>query len=253
MSEKRVIKRYSNRKLYDKRESRYVTLEEIAKLVRAGEDIQVIDNETEEDLTAVTFAQIILEEEKRKTHLISTPFLRRLIRSGEARMQDLSDRATRSIEAIGEMTEKAGVAVREAVEGSGRALGDRLSLLEDLLDIPQKRLDALREAARKSIGRLRSNPVVRKELERIAASLHTLEEAIARVAEEEKGAEGQQAAGQQAAPEQAGEAAASRAEPSSEAAGSQRAEEKPAEEERDQARGGESQQEPIEEGKREVS
>ncbi|RMF21297.1 MAG: hypothetical protein D6760_09800 [Deltaproteobacteria bacterium] len=186
MADKRIIKRYTNRKLYDKLESRYVTLEEIAKLVRAGEDIQVIDNETEADLTAVTFAQIILEEEKRKTNLISVPFLRRLIRSGEARMQDLSDRATRSIEALGEMTEKAGEAVREAVGGGGKKLGDRLSLLDDLLDIPQKRLDALRETARRSVGKLRANPVVRKELERIAASLRTLEDAIARVAEEEE-------------------------------------------------------------------
>ncbi len=191
MADKRIIKRYTNRKLYDKLESRYVTLEEIAKLVRAGEDIQVIDNETEEDLTAVTYAQIILEEEKRKTNLISVPFLRRLIRTGEARMQDLSDRATRSIEALGEMTEKAGEVVREAVGGGGKTLGDRLSLLDDLLDIPQKRLDALRETARRSVGKLRSNPVVRKELERIAASLRTLEDAIARVGEEEKQEGGQ--------------------------------------------------------------
>ena len=60
MAAKRVVKRYTNRKLYDKQESRYVTLEEIARLVREGEDVGVIDNETEEDLTAVTFAQIIL-------------------------------------------------------------------------------------------------------------------------------------------------------------------------------------------------
>jgi polyhydroxyalkanoate synthesis repressor PhaR len=84
MSEKRIIKRYTNRKLYDKQESRYVTLEEIARLVRRGEDLKVVDNETDDDLTAVTLAQIILEEEKRKTHLLSVPFLRKLIRSGEA-------------------------------------------------------------------------------------------------------------------------------------------------------------------------
>ena len=97
MAEKRIIKRYTNRKQYDKQESRYVTLEEIARLVREGEDVAVIDNETEEDLTAVTFAQIILEEEKRKTNFISVPFLRKLIRSGEARVQDFS-------EALGDLT-----------------------------------------------------------------------------------------------------------------------------------------------------
>lgn len=61
----RVIKRYVNRKLYDTRESRYVTLQEIAVIVREGEDVKVIDNATKEDLTNVTLAQIIYEEEKR--------------------------------------------------------------------------------------------------------------------------------------------------------------------------------------------
>ena len=130
MATKRVIKRYTNRKLYDKQESRYVTLEEIARLVREGEDVAVIDNETEEDLTAVTFAQIILEEEKRKTNIISVPFLRKLIRSGEARVQDFS-------EAIGDLTGKAGERVREVVEGGGKAIGESLSLLDEILELPQ--------------------------------------------------------------------------------------------------------------------
>lgn len=60
----RVIKRYANRKLYDTRASRYVTLPQIAELVRAGEDVQIIDNRTKENLTSVTLAQIIYESEK---------------------------------------------------------------------------------------------------------------------------------------------------------------------------------------------
>jgi polyhydroxyalkanoate synthesis repressor PhaR len=60
----RVIKRYANRKLYDTRESRYVTLPQIAELVRLGEDVQIIDNRTKENLTSVTLAQIIYESEK---------------------------------------------------------------------------------------------------------------------------------------------------------------------------------------------
>ncbi len=177
MAEKRIIKRYSNRKLYDKQESRYVTLDEIARLVRQGEDVVVIDNETEEDLTAVTFAQIILEEEKRKTSFISVPFLRKLIRSGEARVQDFS-------EAIGDLTEKASERVREMFEGGGKAIGESLSLLDDVLELPQKRLEAIREKARRSVERLRMSPAVRKEVDRIVESLRTLEEAIARLSKE---------------------------------------------------------------------
>lgn len=184
MPERRVIKRYTNRKLYDKLESRYVTLEEIARLVRAGEDIQVIDNESDEDLTSVTFAQIILEEEKRKQNLVSVPFLRKLIRTGEARVQDFSDRASRGIEALGDLTEKAGERVREVVSG-GRALEGGRSLLDELFDLPQKRLAELGARAKEQVDKIRGNPTVKRELERIAASLHTLEEAVAKMAEDD--------------------------------------------------------------------
>ena len=59
-----VIKRYSNRKLYDTQESRYVTLEEIEEMIRAGREISVVDAASGEDLTSVTLTQIILENER---------------------------------------------------------------------------------------------------------------------------------------------------------------------------------------------
>lgn len=61
----RLIKRYANRKLYDTRDSRYVTLLQIAEYVRQGEDVSIIDNTTKEDLTNVTLAQIVYEEERK--------------------------------------------------------------------------------------------------------------------------------------------------------------------------------------------
>jgi polyhydroxyalkanoate synthesis repressor PhaR len=74
-----VIKRYSNRKLYDTQGSRYVTLLEIAEYVRAGEDVQVIDNATKEDKTDVTLALIISEELKARPKGIPLATLRSLI------------------------------------------------------------------------------------------------------------------------------------------------------------------------------
>jgi polyhydroxyalkanoate synthesis repressor PhaR len=93
----RVIKRYANRKLYDTRDSRYVTLLQIAEFVRGGEDVSIIDNTTKEDLTNVTLAQIVYEEERktgeeaRKTSpTVST--LRGLIQhSGERLMTTLRE------------------------------------------------------------------------------------------------------------------------------------------------------------------
>jgi polyhydroxyalkanoate synthesis repressor PhaR len=60
-----LIKKYANRKLYDTRTSHYVTLDEIAQLVRDGHDIRVVDRDTGNDITQVILSQIVLTEEKR--------------------------------------------------------------------------------------------------------------------------------------------------------------------------------------------
>jgi len=90
-----VIKRYSNRKLYDTQESRYVTLEELEEMIRAGREISVVDAASGEDLTSVTLTQIILENER--THRASLPsaFLHQLIKHGES-WQDFVQKSMRS-------------------------------------------------------------------------------------------------------------------------------------------------------------
>ena len=77
----RIIRRYSNRKLYDTQESHYVTLSQVAGLVRNGEEIRVIAKDTNSDLTAATLALIIFEEEKRGPRL-PVSGLRRIIQTG---------------------------------------------------------------------------------------------------------------------------------------------------------------------------
>lgn len=78
---KRMIKRYSNRKLYDTKDSRYVTLLQIAGMVREGEEVQIIDNNTKDDLTEVTLAQIIYEEQKAHSRSVPLQTLKELIHS----------------------------------------------------------------------------------------------------------------------------------------------------------------------------
>jgi polyhydroxyalkanoate synthesis repressor PhaR len=79
--EPKVIKRYTNRKLYDTVESRYVTLDEIAQMIKGGAEVKIIDNRTKEDLTSVTLAQIIFEEEKKRSQM-PLGVLREIIRHG---------------------------------------------------------------------------------------------------------------------------------------------------------------------------
>jgi polyhydroxyalkanoate synthesis repressor PhaR len=79
----RVIKRYANRKLYDAQASRYVSLDDLLELIRAGENIQVVDAGSGEDLTSVTLAQVILERERGRRGGLPSAFLHQVIRHGE--------------------------------------------------------------------------------------------------------------------------------------------------------------------------
>ena len=82
MAEARIIKRYANRKLYDTQHSRYVTLEQISEMIRNGDDVKIVDNKTKEDLTTVTLAQIIFEEEKKQRSFLPLGAMRNIIQSG---------------------------------------------------------------------------------------------------------------------------------------------------------------------------
>jgi polyhydroxyalkanoate synthesis repressor PhaR len=77
-----LIKRYSNRKLYHSEAGRYVTLEDIAVMVRGGEDVRVIEHDTGRDLTTVVMLQVVVGEEKRLGELIPRVVLTRLLQDG---------------------------------------------------------------------------------------------------------------------------------------------------------------------------
>jgi len=76
----RIIKRYENRKLYDTESRRYVSLEEIASLIRQGVDVQVVDNVTDTDITTQTLTQVIFEEGKKGRNPLSKEVLHDVIR-----------------------------------------------------------------------------------------------------------------------------------------------------------------------------
>lgn len=78
----RSIKRYDNRKLYDAGARRYVTIEDIARLITAGEDVLVQDQKSGDDITSVVLAQVILDGVKVRTDSIPRQVLTRLIRLG---------------------------------------------------------------------------------------------------------------------------------------------------------------------------
>jgi polyhydroxyalkanoate synthesis repressor PhaR len=77
----RIIKRYQNRKLYDTLLSRYITLDDLGRMIKNGEDIVVIDNKTEKDITSATLTQLIFETEKKSKGEFPITTLRDIIRT----------------------------------------------------------------------------------------------------------------------------------------------------------------------------
>jgi polyhydroxyalkanoate synthesis repressor PhaR len=81
-SKVKIIKRYQNRKLYDTQQSCYVTLDDIAKMIRTNEEVMVIDNKSKNDITAATLTQIIFEAEKKASQYAPLFTLREIIQTG---------------------------------------------------------------------------------------------------------------------------------------------------------------------------
>jgi polyhydroxyalkanoate synthesis repressor PhaR len=80
MSEERLIRKYANRRLYDATDSRHVTLDDIRKMIGAGERIKAIDDKTGEDVTRSLLLQIIANQEQFGTPVLSTQLLEAIIR-----------------------------------------------------------------------------------------------------------------------------------------------------------------------------
>lgn len=83
-----TIKKYSNRRLYDSTNKRYVTLEDIATLIREGSEIIVLDSQSGENITKVILIQVILESEKNREDILPVSFLHMLIKYGNQVAKD---------------------------------------------------------------------------------------------------------------------------------------------------------------------
>ena len=176
--EPKVIKRYTNRKLYDTVESRYVTLDEIGQMIKAGAEVKIIDNRTKDDLTSVTLAQIIFEEEK-KTSKMSLDTLRDLIRHGG----EVAQRLVEGTQA--ELRGRVG-AVRAAAEQrvqnllvKGQQTSDRaremVQTSQETMATFQKRVD---DRVRAAVEQMTTVSDARKQLDDISRRIEALEQRL---------------------------------------------------------------------------
>ncbi len=163
----RVIKRYANRKLYDTRDSRYVTLREIEGLIRSGEDIRIVDHATSEDLTSVTLAQVLLEQEKKGGKLLPSA-LRELI--GGKVIASIRDGAVGKLFRRGEGAEPAAPA-----GPASKRVAEALEQGKGALDELQKRID---ERVRAAVTTLAPWTALQAEVRRLAERVEALERAL---------------------------------------------------------------------------
>jgi polyhydroxyalkanoate synthesis repressor PhaR len=150
-----VIKRYSNRKLYDTAAKRYVSLDIIADFIRDGEDIQVVDHATGDDLTLVVLAQIIAEQQRKQGGFLPLSLLTGWIQAGGETLTSLrramvaqldilrqvDDEIERRLDrlvASGELSDEEGKRLRQLLLARGQ------SALEAIYP-PEQMLTALRD------------------------------------------------------------------------------------------------------------
>ncbi len=127
------IKRYPNRKLYDTEAKQYITLDEIADLIRQGKEIRVTDNVTGEDLTAVTLSQIIFEQEKKQSGFLPRSVLTGLIQTGGDRINTLQRNLMSSLGFLHQVDEEIKYRIETLINRGELAEREGKQLLEKLL------------------------------------------------------------------------------------------------------------------------
>lgn len=173
----RVIKRYQNRKLYDTNESCYVTLEDISEMIKQGEDLQVIDNTTKEDLTSVTLAQIIFEEEKKQKNVLPLSAFKSIIRSGGEAIRGFVQKSVETgVREIANVREEITEVVDRLVKRGSLSHDDRTNLLTMVRHFVEAKI-------RPTVENVQSIPAVQSE---IKALMNRIEELERRLKEHEK-------------------------------------------------------------------
>ena len=138
-----VVKRYPNRKLYNTAAKRYVSLDILAELIRQGEDVQVLDHVTGDDVTVPVLAQIIAEQERKQGGFLPLPLLTGWIQAGGETLTSLRRAMAAQFDILRLVDEE--IERRLAFLVSGGALteaeGERLRVL--LLAGGQESLEAI--------------------------------------------------------------------------------------------------------------
>ncbi len=168
-----VIKRYPNRKLYNTATKQYITLSGIADLIRQGEDVQVVDHATGEDLTALTLSQIIFEQEKRQSGFLPYPVLTGLVRAGGETLSALRRALVSPLGLMRYVDEEIARRINALIEQGELTEREGRRLLGQLVESPRLREGYRLDAEVERILEARGVPT-RADLARLNAQLDEL-------------------------------------------------------------------------------
>jgi polyhydroxyalkanoate synthesis repressor PhaR len=175
--EPKIIKRYTNRKLYDTVESRYVTLDEIAEMIKQGAEVKIVDNRTKDDLTSVTLAQIIFEEEKKKNQMPLSVLREIIRRPGDALSGFIQKEVSPRVASIREEAEtRLDKLLRREEGGSGDLKDDLLRAGQRTIEDLQRRADErVKSMVDSVVGNL---PALGTDLAELTKRLEQLEQRL---------------------------------------------------------------------------
>jgi len=168
----RVIKRYESRKLYDTEESRYVSLDDVARWVRDGQEVKVVDNASSEDVTHQILTQVILEEGKRGTSFLPKELLHDLVRAGERAVSSSVEQVQSGVDRLMRASLDRLGPVREAREEMA-VLRSRLSELEHTLVALEREIteeEAAKKSAEKPAAKSAKKPAAKSSSTRKSAA-----------------------------------------------------------------------------------
>jgi polyhydroxyalkanoate synthesis repressor PhaR len=189
MPASKIVKRYANRKLYDTERSCYVTLDDIATMIKAGEEVRVIDNKSGEDLTSVTLAQIIFETEKKRSFM-PLGLLRDLIQNGGETLSEFARERVERVQTAAHEFRETAQKLRSEFERltHRKENGDNSVMpakLNDLVASSQRAFDELQrnveERIKGSVGTVSRYATLGRDMEDIRQRLAALEERISKI------------------------------------------------------------------------
>ncbi len=181
-----TIKRYPNRKLYNTVARKYVTLEGVAELIRSGHEIEVFENESGEDLTALILTQIIYEQEKKKGGFLPRSVLQSLVQSGGETLNNLRSGLSYPLNLVSHVDDEIRRRVEGLVKGGEIALEDGQAMVQKLISNASEVLNREEGKTTDFFDRLKLLGVPsRSELDDLKRQIETLEAALSALTEAE--------------------------------------------------------------------